>query len=326
MKKALAPNSTKHQTYTDNSTTPLDGYTSRIDEIQSTLLSGGILPTDMGSVVTTLENGRLLRFATNSKPRSKNGWIIAFFDRGLPYSVVAGDWATGVEVKWIAGQRQGLKPSEVYEAHIRSYKALEYRRAEQERNWQVAALKAASAWSRGKPACPDHPYLKRKGVKPFSARQLGQSLVLLLTDPQSKAWSLQTITEGGEKRLMAGGRKAGCYIYVNGPIQPSQVLICEGFATGCTLAEQRPYALVMAAVDAGNLKAVALSVRLQWPEAELVICGDDDRKSPGNPGLVAARNAAVAARALLALPEWPETAPQDLSDFNDLANWQKGCV
>ena len=42
----------------------------------------------------------------------------------------------------------------------------------------------------------------------------------------------------------------------------------------------------------------------------------------GNPGRAAANAAAAAVGGQVAFPEWPEGAPDDLTDFNDLANWK----
>ena len=81
---------------------------------------------------------------------------------------------------------------------------------------------------------------------------------------------------------------------------------------------------MVAAIDAGNLMSVAMQARACLPDAEIIIAGDDDRHTDGNPGATKARAAAVAARALLALPEWPEDSPDHLTDFNDLAVWQAG--
>jgi len=102
------------------------------------------------------------------------------------------------------------------------------------------------------------------------------------------------------------------------------IIICEGWATGCTLAEDSPAALVLVAIDAGNLKPVALATRRRWPYAELVIAGDDDRLTAGNPGATKVKAAAIASNALLALPQWSEDAPEHLTDFNDLAVWRAG--
>ena len=104
----------------------------------------------------------------------------------------------------------------------------------------------------------------------------------------------------------------------------SRIILCEGWATGSSLAEDEPAALVLAAIDAGNLEPVALAARLRWPNAEQVIAGDDDRLTTGNPGATKAKVAAIASGALLALPQWPKDAPTHLTDFNDLAVWLAG--
>ena len=205
-------------------------------------------------------------------------------------------------------------------------RAREAREEEQARQWEARAIEAGRRWHSSATADQFHPYLLRKGIQPHRARQHGRELVLLLTDFNGKAWSLQTIDEAGEKRLMAGGKKAGHFIVVDGPDYPARVLICEGWATGCTLAESDPAALVLAAVDCGNLQAVATGARNRWPDADLIVCGDDDRTTPGNPGATAARSAALAAGARYALPQWPPAAPLNLSDFNDLSNWRKGAA
>ena len=103
-----------------------------------------------------------------------------------------------------------------------------------------------------------------------------------------------------------------------------RIIICEGWATGCTLAKNEPGTSVIAAIDPGNLEIVAVTLRHLSPTAEIVIAGDDDRLTTGNPGLTKARAAAIAANALLSVPDWPADAPKSLTDFNDLVNWLEG--
>ena len=319
---------TKQENTVKRSNQTAGGYSERIDDIRAALLNADIEPHNLDTLLAALPgaDGKLLRFPTANKPRSKNGWLIAFHDRGLPFVVVAGDWSTGAETKWIANTGETLTDAERRELKRRMAEARQARETEQANQWEQAATRAAHVWHDSVPADQGHPYLLRKRTQPHSARQRGQELVLLLTDFTGKAWSLQTVNEAGDKRLMAGGRKAGNFIVVDGPDYPARILICEGYATGCTLAEIDPAALVLAAVDAGNLKAVATGARNRWPNADIVVCGDDDRQTEGNPGSTNARAAAIAAGARYALPEWPPAAPLNLSDFNDLHTWLKGAL
>jgi len=325
MKQAPATTAKRHTQGHDTTTST---YGERLDAIRDALLSAGIEPASMDALLSRLADadGQVIRAGTASKPNSKNLWLIAYHDRGLPFVVVAGDWSTGAETKWVADTGETLSEAERRELKRRLADARQAREIEQASQWEQAATRAARVWRDSVPADQCHPYLLRKRTEPHSARQRGRELVLLLTDFTGKAWSLQTIDEAGGKRLMAGGRKAGNFIVVGGPDYPARVLICEGYATGCTLAESDPASLVLAAVDAGNLQAVTTGARNRWPTADIVVCGDDDRQTEGNPGATKARAAAIAAGARYALPEWPVDAPLHLSDFNDLHQWQRGAV
>lgn len=73
----------------------------------------------------------------------------------------------------------------------------------------------------------------------------------------------------------------------------------------------------MAAFSAGNLKAVAESVRKKLSNAKLVVAGDDDAWTEGNPGRTKAVEAAQALKAQLVLPHFPSLSSRP-TDFNDL--------
>jgi len=325
MKEAPATTAKRH---THSNDTTAGGYAERLDAIRAALMNAGIEPANMDALLSRLADadGQVIRAGTASKPNSKNLWLIVYHDRGLPFVVVAGDWSTGAETKWIADTGETLSEAERRELKRRLADAKQAREIGQASQWEQAATRAAHVWRDSVPADQGHPYLLRKRTQPHSARQRGRELVLLLTDFNGKAWSLQTVNEAGDKRLMAGGRKAGNFIVIDGPDYPVRILICEGYATGCTLAESDPAALVLAAVDAGNLYAVTTEARKRWPDADIVVCGDDDRQTEGNPGATKARAAAIAAGARYALPEWPPAAPPNLSDFNDLHTWLEGAL
>ncbi|WP_175452431.1 toprim domain-containing protein [Thiohalomonas denitrificans] len=182
-----------------------------------------------------------------------------------------------------------------------------------------AARRAVALWNDSLPATNLHPYLMRKGITAGIARIYKSALVLPVTDTRKRIISLQFIREDGSKRLLPGGRKKGGFIPVAGDLSMGQVIICEGWATGRTLAGDNPDALVLAAIDAGNLKRVALAICSCSPQAEIIIAGDDDRQTRGNPGVQKAMEAAHAIGGKAIFPSWPPNAPDDLTDFNDLA-------
>ncbi len=270
-----------------------------------------------------IELGRLHRFPGNGKrPSNRAGWCL-LLDDGL--GGCFGDWSTGLSETWQAKRDKPFSQSERLALARRVEEAKRQAETARRTRQANAANRAAAIWNAATPAPGDHPYLIRKRIQPHGARIHKGALVLPVTNFSDRLSSLQFIAADGVKLLLSGGRKRGCFIPMAGDrSNPSRVVICEGWATGCTLVEDEPAALVLAAIDAGNLEPVALSARHRWPAAELVIAGDDDRRTAGNPGATKAKAAAIASGALLALPQWPEDAPEHLTDFNDLAMWLAG--
>ncbi len=253
------------------------------------------------------------------KGSNRAGWCRLFVDGT---GGVFGDFSSGLSKAWQAERIRPYTPSERAYFKRNADESRAEAKAIRATEHAEAATRAMTIWNVAMAPSDDHPYLTRKHINAHSARLLNDSLVLPITDFTGTLTSLQFIAPDGGKTLLKGGRKQGSYIHVAGNAHaPDRVWICEGWATGCTLAENDPTALVIAAIDAGNLKSVALSARYRWPYAQLIIAGDDDRLKTVNTGAIAAHAAAVTAGALLALPDWPDGAPDNLSDANDLAAW-----
>jgi len=296
---------------------------------QDAIHDAGLTPPDQ-----IIFDGQVYRFDSDDK-RDKAGWYVAHANANTNRNPGGkfGCWRSGVEVSWYYHRQKGLADA-ARSASVRDrQRAQEARKKEQEKIHQDAAQRAANIWANTQAAQPDHPYLVRKQIQPHGARIYNNQLVLPVLDFTGKLTSLQFISPtkdpatGRDKTLLKDGRKQGCYIPVAGdPANYSCIIICEGWATGCSLAEDKPSALVVAAIDAGNLRPVALAIRHHWVSATLLIAGDDDRQTPGNPGATKAKAAAIDSDALLALPQWPDDAPEHLTDFNDLAVWLKRSV
>ena len=185
--------------------------------------------------------------------------------------------------------------------------------AEEQRRHGQCAAQATLAWSNAREANPNHPYLLRKRIAPHGARQLAGDLLVPMLDIDGALWNYQRIAPDGAKRFRPGRAKGLCYAI--GQIDPAKTLVlCEGFATGATLHEQAGLP-VLCSFSASNLLPVAQDARARWPAIDLLIAGDDDRTTHGNPGRTLATQAAVQTRARLAFPEFEPGEPG--SDFND---------
>ncbi|MGH8772232.1 MAG: PriCT-2 domain-containing protein, partial [Burkholderiales bacterium] len=179
-----------------------------------------------------------------------------------------------------------------------------------------AKERAAAIWNVGTPASDNHPYLKRKGVQAHGLRLHKGCLVVPLRDVNGDMHSLQFIPPDSEKTYLRDGSKTACYFAIGGKPNGS-LCIAEGFATAASIFEATGIASA-AAMDAGNLKAVALALRSKLTDVKLILCADDDYKTPGNPGLSKAREAALAVDGLLAVPDFGSDRPEGAKDFNDL--------
>lgn len=104
------------------------------------------------------------------------------------------------------------------------------------------------------------------------------------------------------------------------------MIIVEGYATGASIYEATGLPVVVA-FNAGNLDAVARAHRTAFPEARLIIAGDNDHQRPhetgpdGRPkpnvGREAAERAAAAVEGYALLPAFSADDPG--TDWNDLA-------
>lgn len=202
---------------------------------------------------------------------------------------------------------------------------------------EAAARRANDLWQKASEAS-SAPYLEHKGIKAHGARSLpdGALVIPMHAGPTADAplVNVQMIRPGKDggfdKRFLRGGRKSGTMYLVGGfPVDAPIVIVTEGFATAASIIEagrdaadgesvaqdQGPRWRVVVAWDAGNLMAVARALRAEFPDKRIVIAGDDDRGTKGNPGRTKAE---AAARAVRGLAVFPQGLPEGQSDFNDL--------
>jgi putative DNA primase/helicase len=250
-----------------------------------------------------LVDGKLIRFkVAGDKPGSANGWCV-FHGLPVPWGLV-GSWKTGEQHHWKDEARTRYSRAERVEQQKQIEAARATRQAEQNAVQASARDRAAKLWSRAKPATGAHPYLVRKKVHAYGLKQLREALLIPARSSDGTLHTLQFIGADGGKRFLTGGRISGCY-YAIGQVREC-LLVCEGYATAATLHAATGEATA-AAFSAGNLHRVALALRVKFPRARIVICGDDDAGTPGNPGRTAAVLAARAVGGLVALPRFEVT-------------------
>jgi len=262
-------------------------------------------------------SGTVRRFhVPGDKSGSLNGWYVLHLD-GIA-SGAFGSWKHGQAHKW--SSREPANPFEADQLRQRIEQAKRQREAEQHQRQQQAAEYANRLWRDARRADPAHPYLTAKQIRPHALRQQGDVLLVPLTR-DGVLVNLQRIYSDGSKRFLSGGMVTGCCALLGTVTAGQPLYACEGWATGATIYAETG-AAVACAMNAGNLLPAGQRLQRQHPDAVLIVAGDDDRMTEGNPGRTAAIKAAAALGCGLVLPQWPDTAPLTLTDVNDLANWR----
>ena len=124
----------------------------------------------------------------------------------------------------------------------------------------------------------------------------------------------QFIELDGSKHLMKGSNKKGAFIWVSPNlgkpdevnkelVTATEIIICEGLATGISIAVFRHRSPVISAIDAGNLIHVAKAIREVNTTVNIIIAGDNDIGSHKNTGKEKAIEAAKAVNGYYTIPD-----------------------
>ncbi len=272
-----------------------------------------------------IADGRLHRFKA-AGDRDRNSWYVLHLD-GIPAGEF-GCWKRGFSETWRAGGTEPPTAAERIEIERRRQQQQVERDQSQRRKRKTAAERAQAILAAAEPAT-DHPYLQRKNVCAYPGlrvghwpqRKMDNCLLVPLRLIDGTLATVQAIfpekgTGNRDKDFLQGGEKRGAHFTIGDPATAATIVIAEGYATAATIFDATGFCSTMA-VDTGNLLPVALALRSAYPGKRIIIAADNDRHTPGNPGLSKARAAAQAIGAALAWPEFAEGEPG--SDFNDLA-------
>ncbi|MGH8480786.1 MAG: toprim domain-containing protein, partial [Gammaproteobacteria bacterium] len=212
------------------------------------------------------------------------------------------------------------------------------RQAEQARRHAEARDKARSLWVAATRVADLHSYLRRKRVKSYGLRLYHGALVIagmpcdgcLIVPARDTGGGLHTLEfiHSDNKRFFPGGDYKAHYFSIGKP--DGTLCIAEGYATGATVHDATGHAVAVA-FTAGNLTPVARALRAKYPKTKIILCADNDRFTPGNPGVTRAAEAARSAGGFLAVPRFDGAGPYDYyqgrasgpmadrrTDFNDV--------
>ena len=258
------------------------------------------------------------RCPTKAKPRKRNGAYCFDVRTGTGWYR---DWSGDGELKlWPPEGANGHDPESPQDRakRITAQKAaIEKRRKAAE----AAAADAVRRWDKAKSAEPTHPYLKKKGISPNGLRQDSDILLVPVRDAEGKLHALQTIPPSGDPKLFGkGSATAGHYFTIGNLATTPAICLAEGYATAARIHEMTGCACIVT-FSAHNLVSVTDTIAELYPDALLILCADDDHKTPDNPGLTHAKRAAShVPYAVVAVPVFGPERADDQTDFADMVD------
>lgn len=274
---------------------------------RQTLQAAGLRPDSI------IADGQLHRCGTEGKEHGQDGAYTFYPDS--PPSGWFINWRTGATDTWTSNNGN-MTPEEKRRLQERIERDKAVRQEEEAKRHAEARDKAKRIFEVAKPCPADHPYLAKKGVQPVEGVRVTDDgkIVVPVLDPADNTVSLQYIDKSGYKKFLSGGQTSGGFFSIKG--EPGPLFVAEGLATAATIHEATGRT-VLVAFNAGNLNPVARTARIRYPEREIIIAGDDDHDTEGNPGKTKAEEAAQAINAHAIIPQFKDG--QGKTDFNDLA-------
>ena len=259
--------------------------------------------------------GGRLRIASRDKSarnRSASVWLAP--DGGVV--AITDHAAGGLTLTYRPDRTERLDPIERERLAVaaRERQAVALARTERER---AEGLAAAGELLAGGVCADDHLYVIRKGLaSAHGALRHGDLLLIAGHDAGGALAFVQTIdTTGRRKRYVQGTSCRGGFVTFGTPGNDTTIILGTGWATTAVTHEETGHPAIAGMSDA-NLGHVARIVRDRFPDADIVIVGDDDRLNRHNGGRQVATDAARAIGARVAFPPFCCSACR-CSDFAD---------
>ncbi|MGH8578186.1 MAG: toprim domain-containing protein [Gammaproteobacteria bacterium] len=270
---------------------------------------------NMGIVYRDLPaDGRWHTTDINGDPRGRGDGRIKLFSDGEGGIVC--NWKSGESLPFFADNGYSLTGAERTERELKRQTRIREVREKEDRCHAAARDRAQALWSAA-PRVFWHPYLRRKRVRSHGLRQYHGDLVIagmpcdgaLIVPARDTGGAIHTLEFiHTDKRFLPGGDYRARYFAIGTP--GDTLCIVEGYASGATVHEATGHAVAVA-FSAGNLTPVARALRAKYPAIKIILCADNDRFTPGNPGVTSAAEAARAVGGLIAVPRFPDLGPYD---------------
>ena len=281
-----------------------------LDAFKHEMMMHGYQPDNISS------DGSIHRFQ-HGGGKNKDGFYALHIHNSTWAYGFYGSWKTGVKIKWNNTSDFATDSIDWEEYRRVAQEIMEKAEIEKESAYSDGKRTAQALWEKSPPAT-EHPYLKKKEIHAYDLRLANGDLLVPYRDIDGEINTLQKISADGAKKYHWQGKKDGCFHTIPG--DGNKVYICEGYATGASIAHATGATTIIAG-DTQGLKSVTPLIMQKHSDKEIVICADHDQWTVGNPGM---HTATAICReyptVTMILPQFEEIHfPAKPTDFNDLA-------
>jgi phage/plasmid primase-like uncharacterized protein len=271
--------------------------------------------------------GKIARInAPDDKKKSGWCWYEEFDDNYHDGHVIGygqyGSWKDESKITWSSRGDEYLTKDQKHEINQAREASKKQREAELEMRYAEAAVECWKIYNKS-PDATDHGYLTRKKIDACGLIKLvGNRLAIPMMNDKNELTSLQYIYPDGKKRYHTGGKIKGSYFTITGTTE--RVYVAEGYATACSI-HMATGATVVVSFTVHKLLDAVNYAKSMYPQAEIVIAGDDDRESTVNIGKQKAKEIAQTMGLIARFPDgggdWNDThCTQGLEAVTDQLN------
>lgn len=260
----------------------------------------------------------------SDRPHQNSGWYIYneiddTTEDGYSIGIATfGDWKTDEKVKWSSRSERQMSEKELLNFREKTEIMRQQYEEEQRRIHHEAAARAYQLWDGLPKAGDNHPYLKAKGIKAADGVKISPDNELIIpADIDGKITTIQYIKAYGEyevngnsignKKFMGKGKSKGAGFTIKG--KQDVIYVAEGYSTGMSV-HMATDKMVRICFNCHNIYDQVAYVKEKYPDAIVIIAGDDDFKNDVNAGRKYA-DAASQAHDVMAV------YANGLNDFND---------
>jgi len=244
-----------------------------------------------------------------------SGWLIASYISPEKICATYGNWKTGMQANWFSNQDS---ISETERSDFRD--RIDKLHAEQDELAAKQEKEAVLFFGNCNLEVDTHPYITAKHIQPYLAKRSGRELIIPMSDVANgefKSYQRIWINEHEEVEKRFRGKSGGRACILEGAKNQFPI-ICEGYATACTIHEATG-ATVYAAMSTSNVPAIAEILFAQGKTA--ILCPDVYDESMAHPtgaGVAAAVQAQTGKQWPIIKPPISLDESAGCGDYNDI--------